>query len=169
MQNSSPDNNNDSRNKWSRCPKKWGIYWMSDLLASGRLHKWMNEWRTLLGAVPMVTMAQSAANWHNIHTHMDRTHLLTHLQYINTVTTTLCKPPIQRLFFSACWVFLCFRNPPNSNMEYRDLYQVYTIILACAYTHRGWAHWQESAQHFWSPSSWKSKRGWFSWLSMQNQ
>ena len=25
----------------------------------------------------MVTMAQSAANWHNTHTHMDRTHSLT--------------------------------------------------------------------------------------------
>ena len=40
-------------------------------------------WRTLIheiiGAVPMVTMAQSAANWHNTHTHIDHTHSLTHL------------------------------------------------------------------------------------------
>ena len=28
---------------------------------------------------PMVTMAQSTANWHNMHTHVDRTHSLTHL------------------------------------------------------------------------------------------
>ena len=27
----------------------------------------------------MVTMAESAANWRNTHTHMDRTHSLTHL------------------------------------------------------------------------------------------
>ena len=31
-------------------------------------------------AVPMVTMAQSAANWRNTHTHVDRMHSLTHLQ-----------------------------------------------------------------------------------------
>ena len=28
----------------------------------------------------MVTMAQSAANWHNTHTHMDHTHSLTHFR-----------------------------------------------------------------------------------------
>ena len=27
----------------------------------------------------MVAMAQSAANWHNTHSHVDRTHSLTHL------------------------------------------------------------------------------------------
>ena len=30
-------------------------------------------------AVPMVTMAQSASNWRNTHTHVDCTHSLTHL------------------------------------------------------------------------------------------
>ena len=34
------------------------------------------KWRTLIGAVPM---AQSAANWCNAHTHVERTHSLTHL------------------------------------------------------------------------------------------
>ena len=39
-------------------------------------HLWMTEeWRTLIGAV---TMAQSAANWRNTHTHMDNTYSLTH-------------------------------------------------------------------------------------------
>ena len=36
-------------------------------------------WRTLMGAIPMVTVAQSAANWRNTHTHVDRTRSLTHL------------------------------------------------------------------------------------------
>ena len=31
------------------------------------------------GAVPMVTVVQSAANWRNTLTHVDRTHSLTHL------------------------------------------------------------------------------------------
>ena len=29
----------------------------------------------------MVTMAESAANWRNTHTHVDRTHSLTHLHH----------------------------------------------------------------------------------------
>ena len=37
-------------------------------------------WTFNIVAIPMVTMAQSAANWRNTHTHMDRTHSLTHLQ-----------------------------------------------------------------------------------------
>ena len=32
-----------------------------------------------MGAGPMVTMAQSTANWRNTHTLVDRTHSLTHL------------------------------------------------------------------------------------------
>ena len=35
-------------------------------------------WRTLIGAVPIITMAQSAANWRNTHTDVDRTHSLSH-------------------------------------------------------------------------------------------
>ena len=38
-------------------------------------------------AIPMVTMAQSAANWRNTHSH--GSHAFTHTLYINTVTTTL--------------------------------------------------------------------------------
>ena len=34
--------------------------------------------RTLTSAIPMVTMAQSAGNWRNTHTHIDSTHSLTH-------------------------------------------------------------------------------------------
>ena len=70
----------------------------------------------LIGAVPIVTRAQSAANWRNTHTLtvMDRTHSLTHS---NTITTTRCEAPAQLLRVSACWVFSCFRNPPNSDMD----------------------------------------------------
>ena len=35
-------------------------------------------WRTLIGAIPMITMAESAANWRNTDTHMDRTHFHSH-------------------------------------------------------------------------------------------
>ena len=38
-------------------------------------------WRTLIGEIPMVTMAQSAANWCNMH--RDSTHSLTHLHQHN--------------------------------------------------------------------------------------
>ena len=77
----------------------------------------------------MVTMAQSAANWHNMHTHVDRTHSLT-----STVTTTWYKAPAQLLFFSACWVFLCFRNPPNSDMDYR-IFIVHIWSFVCMNVH----------------------------------
>ena len=69
----------------------------------------------LIGAIPLVTMAQSTVNWCNMHTHMDCIHTF----YINTVTPTWCEAPAQLLFFSACWVFSCFCNPPNSDMDYR--------------------------------------------------
>ena len=62
------------------------------------------------------------ANWRNTHTYVDRTHSLkVHTLYIDTVTTLTvwCEAPAQLLFFSACWVFLCFRNPPNSDMDHR--------------------------------------------------
>ena len=36
---------------------------------------------------------------------------------------------------SACWVYSCFRNPPNSDMDYRIC--AYVIILMRVYTHGG--------------------------------
>ena len=39
----------------------------------------------------MLTVAQSAANWHNMHTYVDCMHSLTHL--INTVTITWWEAP----------------------------------------------------------------------------
>ena len=44
----------------------------------------------------MVTMAHSAVNWCNTHTHVDRTHSLTHI-FINTVTSMMCEAPAQLL------------------------------------------------------------------------
>ena len=90
--------------------------------------EWMKEWRALIGAVPMVTMAQSAANWRNTLT-VDCI-AFTHT-YINTVTTMWCEAPAQLLLLSACLVFSCFRNPHNLDKEYR-IFIVHT-----------WA------QHFW--------------------
>ena len=44
---------------------------------------------------------------------------------------------------SACWVFLCFRNPLDWDMDYR-IFAVRTWSFLCVhiYTHWGWAHWQ---------------------------
>ena len=95
--------------------------------------------KTLIGVVAMVTMVQSAANWRNTHTHTGRTHLLTHF------TSTQLQPrdakrQLSYNLFSACWVFSCFRNPPNSEMEY-GIFNVRTCsFMCCAYTHGGWAH-----------------------------
>ena len=50
--------------------------------------------------------------------HPHGSHAFTHtLNYINTVTTTWCEALAQLLFVSACWVFSCVRNPPNSDMD----------------------------------------------------
>ena len=71
---------------------------------------------TYVGAIPMVTMSQSELV-QQAHSH--GSHTFTHTLYIATVTTTWCEAPDQLLFFSACWVFLCFRIPSNSDMYYK--------------------------------------------------
>ena len=63
----------------------------------------------------MVIMAQSAANWRNTHTLMDSTQSLTQLHQHSYSHMVIA----QLLFFSACWVFSCFRNPPNFDKDYR--------------------------------------------------
>ena len=48
----------------------------------------------------------------------------------------------------ACWVFSCFRNPPNSDMDYRIFY-MRTRSFLCVRIHTGDGHTDsESAQHF---------------------
>ena len=94
----------------------------------------------------MVTMAQNAMNWPNMHSH--GSHVFTHtLNYINTVTTTWCEALAQLLFFSACLVFSCFGNPPNSDMDYR-IFNVRMWAFLSVRIHKGVGH-SESAQHFW--------------------
>ena len=41
---------------------------------------------------------------------------------------------------NACWVFSCFRNPPNSDLDYRFFNVRAWCILMRAYTHGGCAH-----------------------------
>ena len=94
----------------------------------------------------MVTMAQSAKNWRNTHIHMDCP--FTHTLYINTVTTTCCEAPTELLFFSACWVFSCFCNPPNSDMDYRT-FNVRTWSFLCVCIHMGGGHTDRESGHFW--------------------
>ena len=90
----------------------------------------------------MVIIAQSATNWRNTHTPMDRTHSLTHF-YINTVTTTCCEAPDELLFLSACWVFSCFRKPPNSDMD--RIFNVRTWSFLCVRVHTAPTAMRESA------------------------
>ena len=58
---------------------------------------------------------------------------------------------------SACWVFSCFRNPPNSDMDYTIFKRAYMTILVHAYTHRGlpvWhTHWQRVSTTFFDPEN----------------
>ena len=78
---------------------------------------------------------------------MDHTHSPTHF-YINTVTTTWCETPAQLLVFSACWVFSCFRHPPNFDTDYR-IFNLRTWSFLCVRIHTGVGHTDsESAQHF---------------------
>ena len=94
----------------------------------------------------MVTMAQSAVNRRNTHTHMDRTLSLTH--FTSTVTTMWCKAPAQLLFFSACSIFSCFPNPPNSDMDYR-IFNVRMWSLLCVCIHTGIGHTDSESARFW--------------------
>ena len=53
---------------------------------------------------------------------------MTHPALVSLTSTSynhaeLCEAPAQLLLFSTCWVFSCFRNPPNSDMD--------SVVLAC--------------------------------------
>ena len=79
------------------------------------------SWRALIGAIPMVTMTQSAANWRNTHTHMDGTHSLTHLHQhcynhvvrsassytVGEKTTTTAQ---HYLIMFCCWCSFCLQS-----------------------------------------------------------
>ena len=100
-------------------------------------------------------MAQSAANCRNTLTVKCRngSHAFTRTLYINTVTTTWCEAPAELLLSSACWVFSCLHNPPNSDMDCRIFSRAYMTILVRACTHRGWAYRRRvSTTFFWENS-----------------
>ena len=60
-----------------------------------------------------------------------------------------CSTRCRVLQVSACWVFSCFRNPPNSDMDY-SIFNVPTWSFLCVRIHMGVGHADsESAQHFW--------------------
>ena len=49
---------------------------------------------------------------------------------------------------SACWVFSCFRNPPNYDIDYR-IFNERTRSFVCVRIHtRGWAHRQRVSTAF---------------------
>ena len=108
-------------------------------------------WRTLIGAISMVTMTESAAKWRNTHIYMDRTihsHTLHQHSHNHVVRSSISA--VILLFFSACWVLSCFYNPPNSlDMDYR-IVKARTWSLVCLRIHTGIGHTDsQSAQHFW--------------------
>ena len=59
---------------------------------------------------------------------------------------------------SACWVFSCFRNPLNSDMDYR-IFNMRTWSFVCVRIHAGVGHTDsESAQHFFTlKNSWRGR------------
>ena len=111
----------------------------------------------VLSALYIIMNDEVSRNSHGHHgsTHRELVqHTLTwiaHIQshtYINT-RITCCEAPAQLLFFRACWVFSCFRNAPNSDMDYR-IFKVHTWSFLCVCIHTGVGHTDsESAQHFW--------------------
>ena len=108
----------------------------------------MNERRTLIGAVPMVTMAQSAAKWRNTHTHMDYIYAFT-----DTLTSTQLQPCCAKrqlsYYFSVHATARSFRvsviHRTRHGLQY--LYRAYVVILMHACTHWG-GHTDKSSQHF---------------------
>ena len=71
--------------------------------------------------------------------------------------------------------FSCFRNPPNSDMDYR-IFNVHMWSFVCVHaynTHRGWAHWQVSTTFFsrkkitifFCAPDWAGIRTWGVWIS----
>ena len=64
-----------------------------------------NEELFLIGAVLTVTVAQSAANWRNTHTLVDRTHSLTHLHqhsyshFVRSASAAITEFGIDFLYF----------------------------------------------------------------------
>ena len=64
--------------------------------------------------------------------------------FVATINRLITLP-----LFSACWVFSCFCNPLNSDMDYR-IFNVHTWSFLCVRIHTGVGQTEsESAQHFW--------------------
>ena len=65
-----------------------------------------NNERTLIGTIPIVTMAQSTANWSNTHTQVDHTHSLTHLhQDSYNHFVTICMMCMFCIVFNLCKIW----------------------------------------------------------------
>ena len=67
-----------------------------------------------------------------------------------TVTTTRCEALAQlSFFFTACWVFSCFRNPPNHYVVDYRIINVRTWSLMCVRIHTGVGLTDSESAHFW--------------------
>ena len=71
--------------------------------------------------------------------------------YVTVFNSSVTWPATFRLrgYKCICWLFLCFHNPPNSDMDYR-IFNVSTWSFAWVRIHTGVGHTDsESAQPFW--------------------
>ena len=82
----------------------------------------------LIGTIPMVTMAQSTANWRNTHTHIDCMHSLKHLHQ------HVVRSASSAIIFCACWVFLCSVTHQTLTWTTGSLLCVRDHSCACMYT-----------------------------------
>ena len=79
------------------------------------------------------------AHSHGSHAYSHGSHAFTHTLISTWLQPRGAKRLAQLLFFSACWVFSCFRNPPNSDMDYR-IFNVRTCSLLCLRIHTRVGH-----------------------------
>ena len=96
---------------------------------------------SLAGPVALVLYVMKNFIRRDSHGHHGSKHAFTHtLTTTQLQPTTWCEATAQLLFFSACSLFSCFRNPPNSDLDYR-IFIVRTWSFLCVRVHTGgWAH-----------------------------
>ena len=64
---------------------------------------------------------------------------IAHVTIFNSSTTWAATFRLRGYKSSACWLFSCFHNPPNSDMDYRIFNIIYNMVFHMR-TYRGWAH-----------------------------
>ena len=121
--------------------------WQSGCHGHNVLKRKQILWRTLIGAIPMVIMAQSAANWRNTHTHMDRTHSLTHLHQ-HSYNQVVRSASLAIIFSVRAGSVRVSVIHPNFDMDY-GIFNVRTSSFLCVRIRTGVGHTDSESAHFW--------------------